>query len=87
MGGSAVGGRLALGALGRRLTRPLVVADGYALPGWAGPSTLVLCSSYSGDTEETLSAYDDAVVARRAAARRHHRRRRWPSARGATACR
>jgi glucose/mannose-6-phosphate isomerase len=61
MGGSAVGGRLALGALGDRLTRPLVVADGYGLPSWAGPSTLVLCSSYSGATEETLSAYDDAV--------------------------
>jgi glucose/mannose-6-phosphate isomerase len=62
MGGSAVGGRLALGGLGSRLVRPLVVADGYALPGWAGPSTLVLCSSYSGSTEETLSAYDDAVA-------------------------
>lgn len=43
MGGSAAGGRLAIAALGRRLTRPVVVADGYALPGWAGPSTLVLC--------------------------------------------
>jgi len=62
MGGSAVGGRLAAGALGARLRRPLVVADGYALPGWAGPGTLVLCSSYSGSTEETLSAYDDAVA-------------------------
>jgi glucose/mannose-6-phosphate isomerase len=61
MGGSAVGGRLALGAIGRRLRRPLAVADGYALPGWAGPDTLVLCSSYSGATEETLSAYDDAL--------------------------
>jgi glucose/mannose-6-phosphate isomerase len=61
MGGSATGGRLALGALGPRLKRPLMVADGYALPGWAGPQTLVLCSSYSGTTEETLSAYDDAV--------------------------
>jgi glucose/mannose-6-phosphate isomerase len=61
MGGSAVGGRLALGALGRRLTRPLTVADGYALPGWAGADTLVLCSSYSGATEETLAAYDDAA--------------------------
>jgi glucose/mannose-6-phosphate isomerase len=38
-----------------------VVADGYALPGWAGPGTLVFASSYSGNTEETLSAYDDAV--------------------------
>jgi glucose/mannose-6-phosphate isomerase len=61
MGGSAIGGRLALGAIGPRLRRPLAIADGYALPGWAGPDTLVLCSSYSGTTEETLSAYDDAV--------------------------
>ncbi len=61
MGGSAVGGRLALGALGPRLTRPFVVADGYALPSWIGPSHLVLASSYSGDTEETLSGYDDAL--------------------------
>jgi len=61
MGGSAVGGRLAEGALGSRLHRPLVVADGYTLPAWAGPETLVLCSSYSGETEETLAAYDDAV--------------------------
>ena len=60
MGGSAVGVRLALGALGPRLRRPLAIADGYALPGWAGPDTLVLCSSYSGGTEETLAAYDDA---------------------------
>jgi len=60
MGGSAVGGRLAAAAIGPRLSRPLVVADGYTLPGWVGPETLVLCSSYSGSTEETLSAYDDA---------------------------
>jgi glucose/mannose-6-phosphate isomerase len=61
MGGSAVGGRLARGALGARLRRPLAVADGYGLPGWTGPETLVLCSSYSGKTEETLAAYDNAV--------------------------
>ena len=61
MGGSAAGARLALAALGPRLTRPFVISDGYALPGWAGESTLVLLSSYSGSTEETLSAYDDAV--------------------------
>ena len=61
MGGSAVGGRLALAALGSRLSRPAVVADGYALPSWVGPEQLVLCASYSGNTEETLSAYDDAL--------------------------
>src|SRR3954470_9423353 len=62
MGGSAAGARLAIAALGARLTRPFFVADGYTLPGWAGPSTLVFASSYSGNTEETLSAYDDAVL-------------------------
>jgi glucose/mannose-6-phosphate isomerase len=61
MGGSAIGGRLAAGAIGPRLRRPLIVTDGYALPGWSGPDTLVLCSSYSGTTEETLAAYDDAA--------------------------
>ena len=60
MGGSAVGGRLAQGAIGPRLRRPLVVAAGYELPGWASSDTLVLCSSYSGTTEETLAAYDHA---------------------------
>jgi glucose/mannose-6-phosphate isomerase len=61
MGGSASGARLARGALGSRLTRPMYVSDDYLLPGWAGPQTLVFASSYSGNTEETLSAYDDAV--------------------------
>ena len=61
MGGSAVGGRLALAALGPRLVRPFVVADGYAPPSWTGPEHLVLCSSYSGNTEETLAAYDVAL--------------------------
>ncbi len=61
MGGSAAGGRLAAAGLGLRLTRPFAIADGYELPGWAGPQTLVLCSSYSGETEETLACYDDAV--------------------------
>ena len=61
MGGSAVGGRLAAGALAPLLRRPLAIADGYELPGYAGPGTLVLCSSYSGATEETLAAYDTAA--------------------------
>jgi glucose/mannose-6-phosphate isomerase len=60
MGGSAVGARLAIGVLGDRARRPIVVSDGYALPPWAGPDVLVLCSSYSGSTEETLACYDEA---------------------------
>jgi glucose/mannose-6-phosphate isomerase len=60
MGGSAVGGQLALAVLGDRASRPIVVARGYELPPWTTPDTTVLCASYSGDTEETLAAYEAA---------------------------
>jgi glucose/mannose-6-phosphate isomerase len=61
MGGSGIGGRLARAAIGHRARRPLTVVGGYALPSWVGPKTLVLCASYSGSTEETLSCYEHAV--------------------------
>ncbi len=60
MGGSAIGGALARAALGDRASRPIVLARGYALPAWTTPDTAVLCSSYSGNTEETLAIYDAA---------------------------
>ena len=60
MGGSAIGGALAREALGDRASRPMVVARGYALPAWTTPDTMVLCSSYSGNTEETLAVYEAA---------------------------
>ncbi len=60
MGGSAIGGALARSALGDRASRPIVIARGYALPAWTTPDTTVLCCSYSGQTEETLAAYDAA---------------------------
>jgi glucose/mannose-6-phosphate isomerase len=63
MGGSSVGGRLAAGALGPRLRRPLALAMGYDIPPWIGEETLVLCSSYSGSTEETVATYDAARAA------------------------
>jgi glucose/mannose-6-phosphate isomerase len=57
MGGSAIGGDLAIAALSDRLTRPMFVARGYELPSWAPAGSAVLCSSYSGNTEETLAGY------------------------------
>ena len=41
-----------------RASRPIGLARGYALPVWATPDTMVLCSSYSGNTEETLGVYE-----------------------------
>src|ERR1700754_2391624 len=67
MGGSAIGGDLAAAAIGDRLTGPMVTVRGYALPSWATPEWTVLCSSYSGSTEETLACFEaaDALGARR----------------------
>jgi glucose/mannose-6-phosphate isomerase len=67
MGGSAIGGDLAAAALGDRLTRPLLTVRGYELPSWMTPEWAVLCSSYSGDTEETLACFAaaEALGARR----------------------
>ena len=60
MGGSAIGGDLAAAALGDRLTAPLLTVRDYALPSWATPEWMVLCSSYSGETEETLACLEAA---------------------------
>jgi glucose/mannose-6-phosphate isomerase len=57
MGGSAIGGDLAAAALGDRLTRPLLTIRGYGLPSWTTPEWTILCSSYSGETEETLACF------------------------------
>jgi glucose/mannose-6-phosphate isomerase len=60
MGGSAIGGALARAALGDHLSRPIFVTRGYGLPTWTTPDTMVLCASYSGNTEETLACYESA---------------------------
>jgi len=60
MGGSAIGGALARAALGDRASRAIMITRGYALPAWTTPDTTVLCASYSGNTEETLAAYEAA---------------------------
>jgi glucose/mannose-6-phosphate isomerase len=63
MGGSAIGGDLAAAALGDRATRPITTVRGYALESWAGPDGLVLCASYSGNTEEVLACFEAAGAA------------------------
>src|SRR5437588_3495810 len=60
MGGSAIGGALARAALGDHATRPIFVTRAYGLPSWTTPDTMVLCASYSGNTEETLACYESA---------------------------
>jgi glucose/mannose-6-phosphate isomerase len=58
MGGSAIGGDLAAAAIGSRARAPVRTIRGYTPDPWIGDQALVLCASYSGGTEETLSCFD-----------------------------
>lgn len=62
MGGSAIGSDLLAGLMEDQGRIPLIVHRDYDLPAWAkGPETLVVASSHSGNTEETLSAFAQAL--------------------------
>ena len=61
MGGSAIGGDLLASYCASLAPIPVTVHRDYDLPLFArGPQTLVICASHSGDTEETLSAFEAA---------------------------
>jgi len=63
MGGSAIGADLLAAYTAPLCPLPIVVQRNYALPAWAeGPETLVVASSHSGNTEETLAAFDQALL-------------------------
>ncbi|MDX2129589.1 MAG: bifunctional phosphoglucose/phosphomannose isomerase [Chloroherpetonaceae bacterium] len=61
LGGSAIGGDLVRTYLGGEVTVPILVNRNYTLPEFVGKNTLVVISSYSGNTEETLSVYHEAI--------------------------
>lgn len=57
MGGSAIGGDLLRVYANTRAQIPILVLRDYNLPAFVGPQTLLIATSFSGNTEETLSAY------------------------------
>jgi len=57
MGGSAIGAELVAAAAGKRLRVPLAVHRDYGLPAGVTERTLVIASSHSGETVETLSGF------------------------------
>ena len=56
MGGSGIGGRFLSGLLQDAASVPIASGHDYRIPAWVGPSTVVIACSYSGNTEETLTA-------------------------------
>jgi glucose/mannose-6-phosphate isomerase len=57
LGGSAIGGDLLRSYLADEMKVPFLVNRHYTLPAFVGPRTLVVISSYSGNTEETNAAH------------------------------
>ena len=61
MGGSAVGGLFLRDWLKDTCEIPIFVSRSYHLPAWVDEKTVVFAVSYSGNTEETISQYHDAI--------------------------
>lgn len=61
MGGSSLGAHVMLTACADKLAIPVELVNGYVLPNYVGKDTLVILSSYSGTTEETIATAHQAA--------------------------
>lgn len=61
LGGSGIGGKLVSAIVSEGCSVPIVCNNDYHLPAFAGPETLVIISSYSGNTEETVAVMEAAI--------------------------
>jgi len=60
MGGSAIAGDIISALTCSTITVPMIINRNYTIPDWVDGNTLFFASSYSGNTEETVSALADA---------------------------
>ena len=63
LGGSGIGGTIAAEVMAGESKIPLLTNNGYDIPGFVSSNTLFLACSYSGNTEETVSAAEKAAAA------------------------
>ena len=61
MGGSAIGGDLVRTLVREECSVPIFVNRDYGLPAFVNDHTMIIACSYSGNTEETLSAFGEAL--------------------------
>ncbi len=61
LGGSGIGGTIVSQITAKEATLPISVSKGYFLPAHVNNNTLVIISSYSGNTEETIQTLDEAL--------------------------
>lgn len=56
MGGSGIGSKIVSQWIENEISIPITFVQNYEIPSWINKNTLVIATSYSGDTEETLSS-------------------------------
>lgn len=61
LGGSGIGGNYVQDLVRTECKLPIIVNKGYAAPAWVNKHTLAICSSYSGNTEETLATFQQLL--------------------------
>lgn len=61
LGGSGIGGNFVQELVRAECKAPIVVSKGYHAPNWVNKHTLAICSSYSGNTEETISTFEQLL--------------------------
>lgn len=62
LGGSGIGGNVVSELVAAHANVPVNVTKGYFIPAYVNENTLVIVSSYSGNTEETLNCMDLATA-------------------------
>ena len=61
MGGSGIGADFAMEFSAEDRSVPMQICKSYDIPAYVSKNTLVICSSFSGNTEETLSGFEKAL--------------------------
>jgi len=64
LGGSGIGGKIISQLIESKINIPIVVNSTYSLPNFVNENSLVIISSYSGNTEETLFVMKEAIKAK-----------------------
>jgi glucose/mannose-6-phosphate isomerase len=61
LGGSGIGGNIVSELVALNANVPILICKGYFIPQFVDEHTLFIASSYSGNTEETLQALEQAI--------------------------
>lgn len=62
LGGSGIGATITKAQFIQRFPVPVEVVNDYYLPGFVNEKSLVILGSYSGNTEETLTMFEEAIA-------------------------